>query len=33
MGKSGVMFPVPDVVRDGTYGGEAGWGKKKMGKK
>jgi len=33
MGKSGVMFPVPDVVREGTYGGEAGWGKKKMGKK
>ena len=32
MGKSGVMFPVPDVVRKGTYGGSKGWGMKKKGK-
>ena len=32
-GKSGVMFPVPDVVKEGTYGGSAGWGAKKDGKK
>eukprot|EP00616_Rhizochromulina_sp_CCMP1243_P010158 CAMPEP_0118968862 /NCGR_PEP_ID=MMETSP1173-20130426/6030_1 /TAXON_ID=1034831 /ORGANISM="Rhizochromulina marina cf, Strain CCMP1243" /LENGTH=221 /DNA_ID=CAMNT_0006918037 /DNA_START=34 /DNA_END=699 /DNA_ORIENTATION=- len=29
MGKSGVMWPVPDVVEEGTYGGSAGWGSKK----
>ena len=29
MGKSGVMFPVPDVVNAGTYGGSKGWGMKK----
>ena len=28
MGKSGVMWPVPEVVEEGTYGGEAGWGSK-----
>lgn len=32
MGKSGVMFPVPDVVKKGTYGGAKGWGMKKAGK-
>lgn len=31
MGKSGVMFPVPDIVRKGTYGGAKGWGMKKQG--
>merc|ERR1711998_428253 len=29
MGKSGVMWGVPDVVEDGAYGGEKGWGMKK----
>ena len=32
MYKSGVMWPVPEVVEKGTYGGEKGWGGKK-GKK
>ena len=31
MGKSGVMFPVPEVVERGTYGGAKGWGMKKKG--
>lgn len=31
MGKSGVMFPVPEVVERGTYGGVKGWGMKKKG--
>jgi hypothetical protein len=31
MGKSGVIWPVPDVVRGGAYGGEKGWGMKKKG--
>ncbi|GMH84127.1 hypothetical protein TrST_g12284 [Triparma strigata] len=31
MGKSGVMFPVPEVVEKGTYGGVKGWGMKKKG--
>jgi len=31
MGKSGIMFPVPDIVKKGTYGGEKGWGMKKKG--
>ncbi len=31
MGKSGVMWPVPDVVKEGTYGGSKGWGLKKNG--
>lgn len=29
MGKSGVMWPVPEVVESGTYSGKAGWGGKK----
>ncbi len=29
MGKSGVVWGVPDVVKSGTYGGSAGWGGKK----
>ena len=29
MYKSGVMWPVPRVVEDGTYGGATGWGGKK----
>jgi len=29
MYKSGVMWPVPDVVESGTYGGKRGWGGKK----
>lgn len=31
MGKSGTIWPVPDVVKKGTYGGEKGWGMKKKG--
>jgi len=31
MGKSGVIWPVPEVVKDGTYGGAKGWGLKKSG--
>uniref|UniRef100_A0A6V0Y019 PS II complex 12 kDa extrinsic protein n=1 Tax=Thalassionema nitzschioides TaxID=33649 RepID=A0A6V0Y019_9STRA len=31
MGKSGVIWPVPDSVKKGTYGGAAGWGMKKKG--
>jgi len=31
MGKSGQIWPVPDVVKKGTYGGEKGWGMKKKG--
>jgi hypothetical protein len=31
MGKSGEIWPVPDVVKKGTYGGEKGWGMKKKG--
>eukprot|EP00567_Pseudictyota_dubia_P011646 CAMPEP_0197449758 /NCGR_PEP_ID=MMETSP1175-20131217/22831_1 /TAXON_ID=1003142 /ORGANISM="Triceratium dubium, Strain CCMP147" /LENGTH=247 /DNA_ID=CAMNT_0042981983 /DNA_START=17 /DNA_END=760 /DNA_ORIENTATION=- len=31
MGKSGVIWPVPDVVKNGTYGGGKGWGMKKSG--
>jgi len=31
MGKSGVIWPVPDVVKKGAYGGEKGWGMKKAG--
>lgn len=29
MYKSGVMWPVPEVVESGTYGGKRGWGGKK----
>ena len=28
MGKSGVMWPVPEVVERGIYSGDAGWGGK-----
>jgi len=31
MGKSGVMWPVPESVKSGTYGGKKGWGMKKTG--
>jgi hypothetical protein len=31
MGKSGRMWPVPEIVEQGTYGGSAGWGMKKKG--
>ena len=32
MGKSGQIWPVPDVVKSGNYGGAKGWGIKKSGK-
>jgi len=32
MGKSGQIWPVPDVVKAGNYGGGKGWGMKKSGK-
>jgi len=31
MGKSGQIWPVPKVVKDGHYGGAKGWGMKKNG--
>lgn len=31
MGKSGQIWPVPDVVKNGNYGGDKGWGMKKKG--
>jgi len=31
MGKSGSIWPVPDVVEEGQYGGNKGWGMKKAG--
>lgn len=31
MGKSGSIWPVPEVVKSGQYGGEKGWGMKKKG--
>jgi hypothetical protein len=31
MGKSGKIWPVPEIVESGTYGGVAGWGMKKNG--
>jgi len=31
MGKSGSIWPVPDVVKQGNYGGIKGWGMKKTG--
>lgn len=31
MGKSGEIWPAPDVVRQGMYGGAKGWGMKKKG--
>jgi hypothetical protein len=33
MKKSGVMWPVPKVVEEGTYSGSAGWGGKKGAQK
>jgi len=33
MGKSGQIWPVPDVVKKGNYGGAKGWGMKKRGDK
>ena len=32
MGKSGQIWPIPDVVKSGNYGGMKGWGMKKTGK-
>jgi len=32
MGKSGSIWPVPDVVGEGQYGGKKGWGMKKNGR-
>jgi hypothetical protein len=31
MGKSGKIWPIPEVVAKGAYGGEKGWGMKKKG--
>ena len=31
MGKSGQIWPTPDIVKKGMYGGEKGWGMKKRG--
>jgi len=31
MGKSGQIWPVPEVVKKGNYGGAKGWGMKKAG--
>ena len=31
MGKSGQIWPVPDVVKSGHYSGAKGWGMKKKG--
>jgi len=31
MGKSGSIWPVPEVVKQGQYGGAKGWGMKKAG--
>jgi len=31
MGKSGQIWPVPEVVKEGNYGGAKGWGMKKAG--
>jgi hypothetical protein len=33
MGKSGRMWPIPEVVESGAYGGAKGWGMKKSGGK
>jgi len=33
MGKSGRIWPIPEVVERGAYGGDKGWGMKKSGKK
>lgn len=32
MGKSGKIWPIPENVEKGAYGGEKGWGMKKKGK-
>jgi hypothetical protein len=32
MGKSGTIWPVPEVVKKGQYGGSKGWGMKKVGR-
>jgi len=32
MGKSGQIWPIPDSVKSGNYGGVKGWGMKKSGK-
>jgi hypothetical protein len=32
MGKSGQIWPIPEVVKSGNYGGLKGWGMKKSGK-
>eukprot|EP00587_Corethron_hystrix_P007500 CAMPEP_0113298520 /NCGR_PEP_ID=MMETSP0010_2-20120614/929_1 /TAXON_ID=216773 ORGANISM="Corethron hystrix, Strain 308" /NCGR_SAMPLE_ID=MMETSP0010_2 /ASSEMBLY_ACC=CAM_ASM_000155 /LENGTH=248 /DNA_ID=CAMNT_0000151585 /DNA_START=100 /DNA_END=846 /DNA_ORIENTATION=+ /assembly_acc=CAM_ASM_000155 len=31
MGKSGQIWPAPEIVTDGMYGGDKGWGMKKKG--
>jgi hypothetical protein len=31
MGKSGTIWPVPDVVKSGQFGGDKGWGMKNKG--
>ncbi|KAL7536279.1 hypothetical protein ACHAXR_007045 [Thalassiosira sp. AJA248-18] len=31
MGKSGSIWPAPDIVKSGQYGGKKGWGMKKNG--
>jgi hypothetical protein len=31
MGKSGTIWPVPDVIKSGQYGGKKGWGQKNSG--
>jgi len=31
MGKSGQIWPTPEIVKKGMYGGEKGWGMKKKG--
>ena len=31
MGKSGQIWPIPEVVKEGAYGGDKGWGMKKAG--
>jgi len=31
MGKSGKIWPIPEVVESGAYGGQKGWGMKKKG--
>merc|ERR1719384_2095598 len=33
MGKSGRIWPIPEIVEKGAYGGDKGWGMKKSGKK